>query len=77
MSAKKELKRAVKAVWDEVKALRTERGKLYAPGDIVASADALAQNAAKLRDLSQKLSALNAMPPESAAPKPRRRKAKT
>lgn len=64
MSQKKDLKRAVKAVWDEVKTLRSERGKQYAPEDIETSAAELARYAKDLRLLSQRLSALSAMPPK-------------
>lgn len=64
MSEKKDLKRAVKTVWDQVKTLRTERGKLYAPADIAAAADELKQHAEALRKLSLQLSALNPMPPD-------------
>ncbi len=63
MSEKKDLKRAVKAVWDEVKTLRSDSGKHYEPADIAASADELARHAKELRQLSQRLSALSAMPP--------------
>jgi hypothetical protein len=65
MSQKKDLKRAVKAAWDEVKTLRSERGKLYAPEEIEASAAELARHAKDLRLLSQRLSALSAMPPKA------------
>jgi hypothetical protein len=64
MSQKKDLKRAVKAIWDEVKALRSERGKLYTPEEVEASAAELARHAKDLRLLSQRLSALSAMPPK-------------
>lgn len=73
MSAKKSVKRAVKAVWDEVKALRAERGKLYTPADIAAAADQLSEKAAALKDLSVQLSALSAVP-ETADPTPPKRK---
>ena len=69
MAQKKDLKRAVKAVWDEVKALRSDCGKLYAPEDVAASADELARHAKELRQLSQRLSALSAMPPGGEAGK--------
>ncbi len=62
MSQKKDLKRAVKAVWDEVKALRAERGKRYAPEEVEEAAAELARYAPALRLLSQRLSALSAMP---------------
>jgi hypothetical protein len=65
MSQKKDLKRAVKAIWDEVKTLRSERGKLYAPEEIEGSAAELARYAKDLRLLSQRLSALSAMPPKA------------
>lgn len=64
MSQKKDLKRAVKAVWDEVKSLRSERGKQYAPEEVEAAAAELARMAKDLRLLSQRLSALSAMPPK-------------
>ena len=71
MSQKKELKRAVKALWDEVKTLRSERGKHYAPEDIETSAAELARYARDLRLLSQHMSALSAMPakPQKSAKK--------
>lgn len=74
MTEKKTLKRSVKAVWEKVKAVRTDRAKLYGPSDIVASADQLVRHADELRDLAKQLSLLNAMPPDAmpAASKPRR-----
>lgn len=74
MTEKKTLKRSVKAVWEKVKAVRTDRAKLYGPSDIVASADELVRHANELRDLAKQLSSLNAMPPDAipAASKPRR-----
>jgi hypothetical protein len=75
MSAKKTVKRAVKAVWDEVKALRAERGKLYTPADITAAADQLAEKAAALKDLSKQLSALSAMPADTEITPTKRKKA--
>ena len=68
MSEKKELKRAVKAVWGRVKDLRSERAKLYAADDIVASADALIQAGEDLKDLAKELGALSAMPPSPGDP---------
>ena len=63
MSDKKELKRLVKAVWAEVKKLRTERAKLYAPDEIATSAEQLGTHSAALLDLATRMSALSAMPP--------------
>jgi len=77
MAQKKDLKRAVKAVWDEVKALRSDCGKLYAPEDVAASADELARHAKELRQLSQRLSALSAMPPGAKPAKTKKKKAST
>lgn len=80
MTEKKILKRSVKAVWEKVKAVRTDRAKLYGPSDIVASADQLVRLADELRDLAKQLSLLNAMPPDAipVASKPRRaRKSKS
>jgi len=79
MSEKKILKREVKAVWDAVKELRAERGKSYAPADVQDAAGQLAAHAEKLADLSGKLSALNAMPPDALPPstQPKARRSKT
>jgi hypothetical protein len=74
MSQKKDLKRAVKTVWDEVKALRSDCGKLYAPEDIATSADELTRHAKELRQLSQRLSALSAMPPGAKPAKVKKKK---
>lgn len=76
MSEKKVLKRAVKEVWDRLKRLRQERAKLYAAGEITASAELLVQCADELKQLAQHLSSLSAMPPADpqAAPAKRRRK---
>lgn len=63
MSDKKTIKRSIRAVWDKVKQLRSERSKLYAPDDINASAEALAASASELRGLAKQLSSLSAMPP--------------
>ena len=68
MSEKKTLKRSVKAVWDEIKGLRSERAKLYAPSDILASADTLTERANELRRLANQLSTLSAMPVADAKP---------
>ncbi|QGZ94870.1 hypothetical protein [Terricaulis silvestris] len=69
MSQKKDLKRAVKAIWDEVKTLRSEQGKRYAPEEIEVAAAELGRHAKDLRLLSQRMSALSAMPPKPAKPK--------
>ena len=80
---KKTLKRSVKAVWEQLKAVGADRAKLYGPTDIAMSADQLVQLADELRDLAKQLSALNAMPPDaipatSGKPKrARKRKSKT
>lgn len=71
MSEKKELKRAAQAVWTQVKALRTERGKLYSADDLEASSVALAACASELKRIAKQKSALSAMPP---APKPAAKK---
>ena len=63
MSEKKAIKRSIRAVWDKVKLLRSERAKLYTPADINASAEVLAACAAELQDLAEQLSSLRAMPP--------------
>ncbi len=63
MSEKKTLKRAVKAIWDDVKELRSERRALYTPADLLLSADELERHAGALREASNQLSALSAMPP--------------
>jgi hypothetical protein len=76
MSDKKALKRSIRAVWDKVKLLRSERSKLYTPADINASADVLAASAAELRDLSERLSSLRAMPPVEPQTPPTQRKPK-
>lgn len=74
---KKTIKRAVKAVWDDVKALRSERGKIYSAADIIAASDELARHSAKLKELASDLSALSAMPPgEPTTPRAKKRKAK-
>lgn len=62
MSEKKSLKRAVKAVWDEVKLLRNERAKHYEPNDILAAANQLMERAGELKQLATQLSSLSAMP---------------
>lgn len=73
VSTKKELKKAVAAVWDEVKLLRTERRKLYAADEVAQSAAELSKRAERLQALSRDLSALSAMPPaDAAAPKAKR-----
>jgi len=81
MSEKKILKREVKAVWDAVKELRAERGKQYAPSDVLDAAERMAAQAQKLEQLAGQLSALNAMPPDavppSTQPKARRSKSKS
>jgi hypothetical protein len=77
MSQKKDLKRAVKAVWDEVKTLRSERGKQYTPEEVEVAAAELGQHAKDLRLLSQRMSALSAMPPKAKTPKPKKKAAST
>jgi hypothetical protein len=76
MSDKKAIKRSIRAVWDKVKLLRFERSKLYAPGDINASAEVLAAAAAQLQDLAKQLSWLRAMAPVEPETPPGTRKAK-
>lgn len=76
MSDKKAIKRSIRAVWDKVKLLRSERSKLYTPADINASAEALASAAAELQDLAKQLSLLRAMPPVEPETPPGTRKAK-
>jgi hypothetical protein len=66
MSEKKAIKREVKSVWDQVKRLRADRAKMYAPAEIEASAAELSRSAELLRGLGKRLSALNAMPPGDA-----------
>jgi hypothetical protein len=73
MSQKKDLKRAVKAVWDEVKTLRSEHGKRYAPEEIEVAAAELGRHAKDLRLLSQRLSALSAMPPKAKPAKAKKK----
>jgi hypothetical protein len=73
MSQKKDLKRAVKAIWDEVKVLRSERAKRYAPEDVEEAAAELARYAKDLRLLSQRLSALSAMPPKAKSVKTKKK----
>lgn len=77
MSEKKTLKRAVKAVWDQVKLVRTERSKLYAAADVVESADQLAHQVEELRTLAKQLSALSAMPVGEPSGAKRKRKPTT
>lgn len=75
MSEKKELKRAVKAIWDDVKTLRSERRELSTPIEIMLSADELERHAAALREAANQLSALSPMPPlEESAPSKRKRR---
>jgi|CXWL01.1.fsa_nt_gi hypothetical protein len=77
MTDKKTIKRAVKAVWDEVKALRSERGKSYTAADITAASEELARHSTKLKELAGDLSALSAMPPgEPKTPRTKKRKVK-
>lgn len=73
MSDKKTIKRAVKAVWDDVKSLRSDRGKSYGAADISAAGDELAQHAEKLAALGKELSALSSMPHGDAEPRPVRK----
>jgi hypothetical protein len=75
MSEKKSLKRAVKAVWDQVKSVRAERAKLYSAADVTESADQLAHQVEELRALATQLSALNPMPPGEPSRPKRKRKA--
>lgn len=59
-----------------MKLLRQERAKLYAAGEITASAELLVQYADELKQLARQLSSLSAMPPADAAiapAKPRRK----
>jgi hypothetical protein len=74
MTEKKTIKRAVKAVWSDVKALRAGHGKSYAASDIAAAGDELAQHAAKLTALAKEMSALSAMPAGDATPRPARKR---
>lgn len=76
MTTKKELKKAIAAVWDGVKLVRSERRKLYGAEDVAQSAGELAKHAERLQSLSRELSALSAMPPAetAAAAKPPRAK---
>lgn len=77
MTTKKELKKAIAAVWDEVKLVRTERRKLYGAEEVAQSAGELAKHAERLQSLSRELSALTAMPPAeeaAASAKPQRAK---
>ena len=76
MSEKKALKRDVKAVWDRVKRLRTDRAKDYAPEEIESSAEQLDLSAQQLRERAKQLSARNAMPPGARQEKPLRKKGK-
>lgn len=77
MTDKKTIRRAVRAVWDDVKALRSDKGKLYDAANIAAAADALLQHGEKLKALATEMSALSAMPAgEPAAPKPKKLKPK-
>lgn len=76
MSDRKTIKRAVKAVWDDVKALRSDRAKSYGAADISAAGDELAHHAAKLAALGKEMSALSPMPPgDPESPPARKRKA--
>jgi hypothetical protein len=67
MSEKKDLKRAAQQVWDRVKVLRGERGKLYSADDLETSAAALAECASELKAVATRKSALSAMPAASGA----------
>jgi hypothetical protein len=59
MSEKKSIKRAAKAVWDEVKQLRADRRKSSRAADIIAAGEALAAHADKLTALGKEMSAPN------------------
>lgn len=77
MTDKKTIKRAVKAVWDDVKGLRSSRGKSYDAAGIGVVADELTAHAAKLKELASELSKLSPMPAgEPQAPRTKKRKAK-
>jgi hypothetical protein len=74
MSEKKAIKRSVRAVWDRVKALRAERGKLYGADEVAASAEQLAAQAAELQALAKQTSALSAMTAAETSDKPKRKR---
>ncbi|PZO48023.1 MAG: hypothetical protein DCF16_16905 [Alphaproteobacteria bacterium] len=77
MSEKKDLKRAAQDVWSRVKTLRSDRGKLYSPEDLEASAAELAQCATDLKLIAKQKSALSAMPATPAKkPKPAKKSKK-
>jgi hypothetical protein len=77
MTDKKTIKPAVKAVWDDVKGLRSSRGKSYDAASIGVAAEELTAHAVKLKELAGEMSKLSPMPPgEPQAPRTRKRKAK-
>ncbi len=77
MAQKKDIKRAARAVWDRVKALRDERAKLYPADELEASARDLAQCADDLNQVARERSLMSAMPPSADPQKSKTRKGKS
>lgn len=71
MARAKTLKRATRAIWDRVKALRTEYKTSLEAEALDASANALGQCAEELHRLAAEKRALDSAPPTDA---PRKRK---